>query len=64
MSEDGPMLCRHHLHDPRPAVVGIRSGLEWHPECAECAKWWGEHRHGPLSEVAADYHETPEGGPR
>lgn len=38
-----------------PATVAIRSGLEWHPSCAECASWWGEHRHGALSEVEPDY---------
>ena len=38
-----------------PATVAIRSGLEWHPECDECAACWGDHRKGPLSNVEPDY---------
>lgn len=41
------------------ATIAIRSGLEWHPTCAECASWWGEHRHGALSEVESDYAYEP-----
>jgi hypothetical protein len=47
-----PMRCRS---CEAPATVAIRSGLEWHPTCTECSLWWGEHRHGPLSEVEPDY---------
>lgn len=41
------------------ATLAIRSGLEWHPYCAECASWWGEHRHGALSEVDLHYVYEP-----
>lgn len=39
----------------QPATCAIRSGLEWHPTCDECASWWSDDRRGPLSEVADDY---------
>ena len=51
-----PLRCRT-CGDP--ATVSIRSGLEWHPTCDECASWWGEHRHGPLSEVEPGYVYEP-----
>jgi hypothetical protein len=41
------------------ATVAIRSGLEWHPSCAECAGYWAECRHGALSEVEPDYVYEP-----
>jgi hypothetical protein len=43
-----------------PATVAVRSGLEWHPECDDCAGWWGEHRHGPLAKVAPNYAYEPD----
>jgi hypothetical protein len=52
------MKCRQCLQNE--ATVAIRSGLEWHPTCSECAEWWGSDRQGPLSEVEQDYYDERE----
>jgi hypothetical protein len=46
------MRCRN---DSNEATKALRSGLEWHPVCDECASFWGPLRLGPLSEVDPDY---------
>lgn len=47
------MRCRQ---CPAPATTAIRSGLEWHPTCVECATWWSPARRGPLANVEPDYY--------
>lgn len=46
------MRCRN---CDESATTAIRSGLEWHPHCGECASWWAPHRQGPLAAVEPDY---------
>lgn len=46
------MKCRHCDSE---ATEAVRSGLEFHPVCSDCAAWWAPARRYPLAEVAADY---------
>lgn len=54
------MRCRN---DANEATKALRSGLDYHPVCDECAAWWGPHRLSDVSNVDPNY-EYEDLGPR
>ncbi len=52
------MRCRTCTNE---AAVGIRSGLETHPTCSDCAEWWSLDRAQPLEAVDPKYEYIEDG---